>query len=166
MRWCDHDSPIGRLRLAGDDEGLKQLDLDPPDAATLPAGWRADPAAFDAARRQLDEYFAGRRRVFDLRLAARGTPFQQAVWCAVAAIPYGETRTYGQIAATIGRPGAVRAVGAANGANPLPIVVPCHRVIGQDGTLTGYGGGLPRKEALLRLEGWQPRPVQARLRFG
>jgi methylated-DNA-[protein]-cysteine S-methyltransferase len=163
MRWCRHDSPLGALLLVGEAGLLQRVELAPREPGALPPGWVADPDAFADARRQLDEYFAGRRRAFTLPLAAAGTPFQQAVWRAVAGIPYGATRTYGQVAAAIDRPRAVRAVGAANGANPLPIVVPCHRVIGQDGTLTGYGGGLARKDALLRLEGWQPPAVQPRL---
>ena len=106
-----------------------------------------------AARQQLDEYFAQSRRRFDLALDFRGTPFQMAVWQALSGIPYGETRSYGEIAREIGRPAAVRAVGAANGHNPIPIVVPCHRVIGSNGTLTGYRGGLEVKRLLLQLEG-------------
>jgi methylated-DNA-[protein]-cysteine S-methyltransferase len=104
-------------------------------------------------RRQLGEYFAGERREFDLPLAPQGTPFERAVWAELAKIPFGETRSYGEIARTLGRPGAARAVGRANGANPLPIVVPCHRVIGADGSLTGFGGGLDVKSRLLELEG-------------
>jgi methylated-DNA-[protein]-cysteine S-methyltransferase len=104
-------------------------------------------------RRQLAEYFAGQRRDFDLALAPQGTPFERAVWDELKKIPFGETRTYGEIAETLGRPGAARAVGRANGANPIPIVVPCHRVIGSDGSLTGFGGGLDVKSRLLELEG-------------
>jgi methylated-DNA-[protein]-cysteine S-methyltransferase len=104
-------------------------------------------------RRQLDEYFAGERREFDLALAPEGTPFERAVWAELAKIPFGETRSYGEIAEVLGRPGAARAVGRANGANPIPIVVPCHRVIGSDGSLTGFGGGLDAKFRLLELEG-------------
>jgi O-6-methylguanine DNA methyltransferase len=111
----------------------------------------ADPLLLDAAC-QLRAYFAGERRDFELPLAARGTPFQREVWAAVAAIPYGETAAYAQIAAAVGRPSACRAVGAANGRNPLPVIVPCHRVIGAAGALTGYGGGLDRKRSLLDLE--------------
>lgn len=105
------------------------------------------------ARRQLAQYFAGERREFDLPLAPEGTPFERAVWKELEKIPFGETRTYGEIAETLGRPGAARAVGRANGANPIPIVVPCHRVIGADGSLTGFGGGLDVKSRLLELEG-------------
>jgi methylated-DNA-[protein]-cysteine S-methyltransferase len=104
-------------------------------------------------RRQLAEYFAGTRREFDLRLAPEGTPFERSVWEELRRIPFGETRSYGEIAQAIGRPGAARAVGRANGANPIPIVVPCHRVIGADGSLTGFGGGLEAKSRLLEIEG-------------
>jgi methylated-DNA-[protein]-cysteine S-methyltransferase len=104
-------------------------------------------------RRQLEEYFAGRRRTFDLPLAPDGTPFEKTVWEELRRIPFGETRSYAEIARAIGRPGAARAVGRANGANPIPVVVPCHRVIGADGSLTGFGGGLEAKAALLELEG-------------
>lgn len=112
----------------------------------------ATPKELDPVRKQLESYFAGRRVGFDLDLAERGTPFQCDVWRALVAIPYGETTTYAELARRIGRPKAVRAVGAANGANPWAIVVPCHRVIGADGTLTGYAGGLERKRELLALE--------------
>ena len=116
-------------------------------------GWRHHPGAFAAALAQLREYFAGERRSFQLSLAPAGTPFQQAVWSALRAIPYGETVSYGELALQLGRPGSARAVGLANGTNPLPIIVPCHRVIGADGSLTGFGGGLGIKRALLSLEG-------------
>ena len=111
------------------------------------------PARTAELRRQLAEYFAGERREFALRLAPAGTPFERSVWDELLAIPFGETRSYGEIAQAIGRPGAARAVGRANGANPIPIVVPCHRVIGADGSLTGFGGGLAAKSRLLELEG-------------
>jgi methylated-DNA-[protein]-cysteine S-methyltransferase len=111
----------------------------------------SDPLLLDAAD-QLRAYFAGELREFDLPLAPRGTPFQREVWAAVAAVPYGRTATYSEIAAAVGRPSACRAVGAANGRNPLPVIVPCHRVIGAAGALTGYGGGLDRKRSLLDLE--------------
>ena len=116
-------------------------------------GWVRDDDALADARRQLSEYLAGARRRFDLALApAQGTVFQQRVWAALDTIPYGTTATYGALAAAVGAPQAVRAVGAANGRNPLSIVRPCHRVVGADGALTGYGGGLPAKRALLALE--------------
>ncbi len=112
-----------------------------------------DPSRTTELRRQLGEYFAGERQDFDLRLAPEGTPFERSVWDELRKIPFGETRSYGEIAQAIGRPGAARAVGRANGANPIPIVVPCHRVIGSDGSLTGFGGGLEAKSRLLEIEG-------------
>ncbi len=112
-----------------------------------------DPERTAEVQRQLAEYFAGERREFDLVLAPQGTDFERAVWKELEKIPFGETRTYGEIAGILGRPGAARAVGRANGANPIPIVVPCHRVIGADGSLTGFGGGLEVKSRLLELEG-------------
>jgi methylated-DNA-[protein]-cysteine S-methyltransferase len=114
--------------------------------------WVPDPGPFAETIRQFGLYFAGSLRAFTLELAPGGTPFQRMVWDALRGIPYGETVTYGELARRIGRPHAVRAVGAANGANPLPIVIPCHRVVGQGGRLVGYGGGLPAKAALLGLE--------------
>ena len=143
------DSPIGALLLVGEGARLTGLYMEPhrPDPA-----WIRDDAPFAETAAQLAEYFAGERPSFDLPLAARGTPFQQEVWERLRAIPYGETTTYGAIAAELGRPAAVRAVGMANGRNPISIVVPCHRVIGAGGALTGYGGGLERKRALLALE--------------
>lgn len=142
------DSPIGKLLLARDDHGLAAIQFDPEPHDD----WTRDDSAFDEARAQLGEYFAGKRRAFELKLAPRGTSFQLEVWAALRAIPYGETRSYREIARRIGRPEAIRAVGAANGANPLPIIVPCHRVIGANGSLTGFGGGLPAKRFLLDLE--------------
>jgi methylated-DNA-[protein]-cysteine S-methyltransferase len=125
------------------------------DGHRLPArdsDWVRDEQALAPLRRELEEYFAGTRREFELELAPAGTPFQLEVWRALRAIPYGETASYGEIAATVGQPGAARAVGGANNRNPIAIVVPCHRVIGASGSLTGYGGGLPRKQQLLALE--------------
>ena len=121
-------------------------------ASGLDLGWRRDDAALVDAVTQLDEYFAGRRRTFDLALAPRGTPFQLKVWEALRAIPYGATISYGELAARIGNRNASRAVGLANGRNPIAIVVPCHRVISANGSLTGYGGGLDNKKTLLDLE--------------
>ena len=115
--------------------------------------WTRDASAFTDLRRQLAEYFRGERRTFEVRLAPEGTAFQRDTWSALATIPYGATISYAELARRVGRPRAVRAVGAANGANPLPIVVPCHRVIGADGSLTGFGGGLDTKRRLLELEG-------------
>ena len=138
-------SPLGDLLLFGDEQALRGVYMD----AKAPPGWRSSDEAFAAAGEQLDQYFAGERRDFDLPLDLRGTPFQRRVWQALLTIPYGETRSYGELAAQIGRPDRPRAVGAANGRNPVSIVVPCHRVIGSDGGLTGYGGGLARKRWLL-----------------
>jgi methylated-DNA-[protein]-cysteine S-methyltransferase len=148
------DSPVGPLLLAADDDGALTHLLfgDEARPAALGAGVRADPAPFAALVAQLDEYFAGARRVFDVPLAPAGTPFQREAWTALRTIPYGETRSYGAQAAAIGRPRASRAVGAANGRNPIAIVVPCHRVVGADGTLTGYGGGVATKRWLLAHE--------------
>jgi methylated-DNA-[protein]-cysteine S-methyltransferase len=151
-------TPVGQLLLVGEreNEELALLGLyfrDEPHASrAIPEGARRDDRAFADARAQLEAYFAGSRRAFDLPLAPRGTAFQRRVWRALAAIPYGTTCTYGAIARSIGSPKAVRAVGAANGKNPLSIIVPCHRVVGQNGTLTGYAGGLSRKQRLLALE--------------
>lgn len=145
------DSPVGPLYLLSNGSQLLQIAFG---AAEPAAGAveRGDPVLRRAAA-QLREYFAGRRRTFELPLAPLGTDFQRAVWRALAEIPWGETRSYGDIARSIGRPRAVRAVGAANGRNPLPIVVPCHRVVGSDGALTGFAGGLTVKRQLLALEG-------------
>ncbi len=151
------DSPIGRLRLYGDRRALFAIlfeSADPPAAIAADGPAVEDPraGALPEAVRQLREYFDGTRRAFDLPLAPHGTPFQQKVWRALARIPYGRTLAYGALARRIGQPGAARAVGMANNRNPLPIIVPCHRVIGADGSLTGYGGGLERKRWLLALE--------------
>ena len=151
--YSTFDSPVGELLLVGDDDGLRGLYL--PDHKRGPQvapGWRRDDAALGAVRAQLAEYFAGDRTDFDLPLAPAGTPFQLEVWDALKRIPYGETRCYGDLAKELGRPGAARAVGAANGRNPISIVVPCHRVVGSTGTLTGYAGGISAKERLLAHE--------------
>ena len=148
------DSPIGRLLLAGRAGALSLIYfMSGPGRMTPDPAWQEDPRPFAEARRQLEAYFAGRLEVFDLPLALDGTPFQVKVWRAVAEIPYGQTRAYGDVARRIRRPSAVRAVGAANGANPIAIVVPCHRIIGSGGSLVGYGGGLERKRWLLQHEG-------------
>jgi methylated-DNA-[protein]-cysteine S-methyltransferase len=154
MRYSHLDSPVGRIRLSGRDDGvLTGLHLaDHHRCPPVGAGWVRDEAAFDEARRQLDEYFAGSRTAFDVRLELPGSPFQVEVWNALRAIPYGQTASYGEIARAIGRPPAVRAVGAANGRNPISIIVPCHRVIGAGGGLTGYGWGVERKAWLLEHE--------------
>ena len=145
------DSPIGPLDLIADGDGALTHLLFRGEKHFEPVhrGLRADPGPFAAARAQLEEYFGGERTTFDLPLAPSGTAFQLAAWAALRAIPYGETRSYAAQARAIGRPTAVRAVGAANGRNPLGIVVPCHRVVGGDGSLTGYGGGIDRKRWLL-----------------
>ena len=154
-------SPIGELVLTSDGTNLTGVYMGAPPRGIDPS-WQEDPTPFGAAVDQLDAYFAGRRRAFDLPLAPVGTAFQLTVWEALRTIPYGETRSYGQLAAQIGRPRASRAVGAANGSNPLSVVVPCHRVIGADGTLTGFGGGLPRKKWLLAMErGQEQMPLHA-----
>jgi methylated-DNA-[protein]-cysteine S-methyltransferase len=147
------DSPIGPLLLLGDGEALRGLYMQKGRKPVRVAeSWRSSDRAFAKVRRQLDEYFAGERTEFDLELAADGSEFERRVWRGLEAIPYGETQSYGQVAERVGAPGAARAVGLANGRNPISIVVPCHRVIGADGTLTGYGGGLERKRFLLELE--------------
>jgi len=149
-----YQSPIGELILAGDADRLSELLL--PEHHGTPAAaspeWIASAEPFVEAVRQLDAYFAGELTDFDLPLDPRGTPFQMRVWRALEEIPYGVTKSYGEIAAHIGQPTAMRAVGLANGRNPLAIVIPCHRVIGAGGSLTGYGGGLDRKRWLLDLE--------------
>lgn len=149
------DSPVGPLLLAASDAGLHAIEFH---AARHPVArggdWvEADHPVLRAAASQLREYFAGTRRAFDLPLAPDGTDFQRRVWQTLATIPYGRTISYADLASRVGRPGASRAVGAANGRNPLPIVLPCHRVIGANGALTGFGGGLPTKRFLLELEG-------------
>jgi methylated-DNA-[protein]-cysteine S-methyltransferase len=151
--YCYLETPIGELLLAGDADGLSLIGFPKGSMRREPEpDWIFNEKPLAEARRQLREYFAGKRRVFDLPLNLCGTEFQVSVLRALLEIPYGETVSYGEIAKRIGRPRAVRAVGAANGRNPLPVVVPCHRVIGSTGDLTGFGGGLDTKEALLRLE--------------
>jgi methylated-DNA-[protein]-cysteine S-methyltransferase len=152
--WHRIDSPVGALLLAGDAIALTKVYFQSAPHPRQPAPeWRRDAAPFAAAVRELEEYFAGERRTFSVPLAPRGTRFQLSVWQALRAIPYGETLSYGDLARRLGCPAGARAVGLANGANPLPIIVPCHRVIGTDGSLTGFGGGLAIKRALLALEG-------------
>jgi methylated-DNA-[protein]-cysteine S-methyltransferase len=146
------DSPIGLLTLAGRGSVLSNLRMVDQTYEPSRADWSPDPGAFGAAVAQLEAYFAGELTDFDVELDLRGTEFQRRVWKALLTIPFGETRSYGEIAEQIGAPGAARAVGLANGHNPIAIVVPCHRVIGANGSLTGFGGGLDRKRALLELE--------------
>lgn len=153
MYYCYLDTPIGELLLAGDDDALSLIGFPKGSMRREPEpDWIFNEQRLANACQQLREYFAGERREFDLSLQLDGTEFQVSVLEALQEIPYGETTSYGEIAKRIGRPKAVRAVGAANGRNPIPIVVPCHRVIGSTGDLTGFGGGLDTKEALLRLE--------------
>jgi methylated-DNA-[protein]-cysteine S-methyltransferase len=146
------ESPIGLLTLAGHGSALTNLRMVDQTYEPSRTDWSADPGAFNDAVDQLGAYFAGELTDFDIELDLRGTEFQQRVWKALLTIPYGDTRAYGEIAEQIGAPGAARAVGLANGHNPIAIVVPCHRVIGARGSLTGYGGGLDRKRTLLELE--------------
>jgi methylated-DNA-[protein]-cysteine S-methyltransferase len=153
IQYDDMLTPIGTLRLVADALGLREVWFETnrhPRAAS--PSWVHSPKALAFARVQLEEYFAGSRQVFDLPLHPLGTPFQLAVWDELKRIPYGITVSYGEVARRIDQPAAVRAVGAANGRNPLPIIVPCHRVIGSNGSLTGFGGGLPTKRFLLALE--------------
>jgi len=150
------ESPVGPLLLAGTRDALRVLSFSSgKHAVPVSPEWTEDASVFQRAITQLREYFAGRRKTFDLALSPNGTDFQQEVWRELRSIPYGETVSYMQLAKRIGRPKAVRAVGAANGANPIPIIIPCHRVIGNDGSLTGFGGGLPLKKRLLELESRQ-----------
>jgi methylated-DNA-[protein]-cysteine S-methyltransferase len=149
-------SPIGPLLLAGDKDGLRFLSFASSKRAVAPGpDWVLDESAFRDVRGQLEAYFRGGLTDFEVPLAMEGTKFQLRVWNELRAIPYGETISYAQLAGRIGNPKAVRAVGLANGSNPIPIIVPCHRVIGSDGSLTGFGGGLPTKKMLLELESKQ-----------
>ena len=149
--WTDSfDTPIGRLGIVVDDSrAVKRLHFGPVEEP----GLRRDAKAIAAVRDQVEEYFAGERRVFDLELAPEGTAFQRAVWDGLLSIPFGRISSYGELAVRVGRPAASRAVGAANGANPIALIIPCHRVVGQDRSLTGFGGGIGVKAALLAHEG-------------
>ena len=154
IHYDDMLSPIGTLRLVADAQGLREVWFETGRHQKAPApAWVHSSRALAFARVQLEEYFAGERQIFELPLHPLGTPFQLAVWKELERIPYGVTISYGEVARRIEQPAAVRAVGAANGRNPLPIIVPCHRVIGSNGSLTGFGGGLPTKRFLLALEG-------------
>ena len=168
MRYCETSTPIGRLLLAGDESGLRRVSF--PNKripAEVTERWQRAEEPFREAIRQLGLYFEGRLRRFDLELAPEGTPFEREVWTALTEIPYGETLSYSELARRIGRPAASRAVGAANGKNPIPIIVPCHRVIGANGSLTGFGGGLGIKRRLLDLEAgatrslWEEAPEES-----
>jgi methylated-DNA-[protein]-cysteine S-methyltransferase len=153
LAFDEIDTPVGRLLLAGTDEYLTLLWFQSGSRPMTPdLSWRRDSVPLRHAAEELHEYFAGRLQRFSLSLQPKGTEFQKRVWSALQEIPYGETISYGQLAERIGNPKASRAVGLANGANPISIVVPCHRVIGASGKLTGYGGGLTIKEKLLALE--------------
>ena len=154
--YATFESPVGRLLLAGSATGLRLVSFESSKhAATPQPEWKQDKAPFAEVIRQLNAYFRGELKQFDLPLAMEGTEFQLRVWNALREIPYGETISYAQLAEHIGNPKAVRAVGLANGSNPIPIIVPCHRVIGSDGSLTGFGGGLSTKKMLLELESKQ-----------
>jgi methylated-DNA-[protein]-cysteine S-methyltransferase len=147
--WTVLDTPIDPLLLIGDETGLHELHFEPHEP---PADMERDDDVLATVRTQLTEYFAGDRMTFDLALCPHGSAFQQKVWMALRDIPYGRTTSYGEIATELGQPTASRAVGLANGRNPLGVIVPCHRVIGANGSLTGFGGGLPRKRWLLEHE--------------
>lgn len=152
LRFRVIDSPLGPLTLAGTGNTLMHVRMSDQRHEPDSSDWEPDGAAFADATEQLSAYFAGDLREFDVDLALAGTDFQRRVWAALRTIPYGQTRSYGQIAEQIGSPGGSRAVGLANGRNPVAIIVPCHRVIGSGGTMTGYGGGIERKRSLLDLE--------------
>ncbi len=154
MQYCTLASPIGELLLAGDESGLRMLGFQDGTHPIKPRpDWQQDTRPFKQAIAQLREYFAGQRREFQVSISPHGTEFQLKVWNKLRSIPYGSTWSYGQLARRIRNPLASRAVGAANGQNPIPIIIPCHRVIGADGSLTGFGGGLKIKRQLLELEG-------------
>lgn len=143
----------GTLILAGDETGLRHLNfISGKHPVSIQGNWQRDTAHFKTVKTQLAAYFAGERKTFEVDLFPQGTPFQMKVWSALSEIPYGKVVSYQWLARRIGRPNAVRAVGAANGRNPISIIIPCHRVIGKNGTLTGYGGGLDVKRRLIRLE--------------
>ena len=148
------DSPVGKLLLVGQNEVLHYLSFPSGKMHFQPEpGWQYNPATLSKAKGQLDAYFAGQLKQFNLAIAPNGSAFQMQVLAALQLIPYGQVRSYKDIAQTIGRPQSMRAVGAANGHNPIPLIIPCHRVIGADGSLTGFGGGVDTKAFLLRLEG-------------
>jgi methylated-DNA-[protein]-cysteine S-methyltransferase len=154
--YCHVDSPIGRLLLTSDGEFLTGVYMGAPSKSPeLDGDWLEQPngGPLPKAARQLEEYFAGKRKVFDLPLKMQGTEFQKRVWRQLTKIPFGETWSYGQLAKRLDNPNGSRAVGLANGRNPIAVIVPCHRVIGADGSMTGFGGGIPRKQWLLAHEG-------------
>jgi len=149
------DTPAGRILVAGDDTAIAEVRFlhGRPERSVIPPEWQPDPKPLRAGLEQLQAYFEGRLTEFDVPIRLTGTPFQRSVWNALRRVPFGTTASYGQIAKSIGRPKACRAVGAANGKNHIPIIVPCHRIIGSSGALVGFGGGLKIKQALLKLEG-------------
>jgi methylated-DNA-[protein]-cysteine S-methyltransferase len=150
------ESPVGPLFLAGDKDSLRFVSFGSSERRVMPRpDWIEDKAPFSEVMRQLRAYFDGKLKEFDLPLTLEGTEFQRRVWTRLLAIPYGETISYAELAQRIGNPKAVRAVGLANGSNPIPIIIPCHRVIGSNGSLTGFGGGLDTKKQLLVLESSQ-----------
>jgi len=158
ISYTQIESPLGQLLLEADDNGVRCIEfVNGKRAVKIGPEWRENVGPLRELIRQRQAYFAGELESFDLPLAPRGTPFQLAVWRRLCEIPYGETISYGELARRLGNPNASRAVGLANGSNPIPIVIPCHRVIGSNGKLTGYGGGLPIKEKLLALEHRQLR---------
>ena len=153
MQYTTMDSPVGTLLLAAEQGKLCLISFQDTDHPVTPdADWVEQPDALAPVVQQLHDYFEGKRREFDLELAPDGTAFQKSVWNALQRIPYGEVSSYGQVAVDLGRPSATRAVGSANGRNPLPIVIPCHRVVGADGSLTGFSAGVAVKRALLEHE--------------
>ena len=155
-RYARFESPLGPVVAIAEDEGITHIDfVDGKYARRIESAWEEDPEAPElrACGRQLAEYFAGERTAFDLPLAPRGSDFQRRVWDEIARVPYGETITYAELARRAGAPGHARAAGAATGRNPVGVVIPCHRIVGSDGSLTGYAGGLERKRGLLELEG-------------
>jgi methylated-DNA-[protein]-cysteine S-methyltransferase len=154
MFYAWYEAPFTRLQIAGTDEGLKLVLFESSKQCrqSIPDDWVESTAKLAEPLRQIEAYFAGELTNFDLKLAPDGTDFQKRVWAVLSTIPYGETLTYGEVAKRIGQPTASRAVGAANGRNPISIIVPCHRVIGSSGKLVGFGGGVPTKSALLNLE--------------
>ncbi len=153
LRYCCFETIVGRLLVAGDEEGLKYISfMKGKHVLTPEVDWREDRHFLREAMRQLELYFEGRLKEFTLKLVPQGTPFQLSVLIALQEVPYGETISYGELARQIGKPKAYRAVGAANARNPLPIVIPCHRVIGSNGSLVGFGGGLDIKQKLLDFE--------------
>ena len=160
IAYCQHDSPVGPLLLGGPDGQLGFIHF-PKDGQVVAAksDWMEDASAFDAVRFELDGYFAGTLSIFTVPYHVEGSDFQNAVWQALANIPYGQVRSYGDIAKAVGQPGGARAVGLANNANPLPIIIPCHRVIVADGSLVGFGGGMKIKIWLLEHEGITPSQV-------